>query len=98
MIHWLKRQHGKVLSEDEPMTVEDYAAAYKMQGESVLAADMLSRLNDLFYGQWLVLHVPFENINDFYEPIKEQLNWSQRSTILRHVSAQQTSSGCKGLA
>ena len=73
VIHWLKRQHGKVLSEDEPMTVEDYAAAYKMQGESVLAADMLSRLNDLFYGQWLVLHVPFENITDFYEPIKEQL-------------------------
>lgn len=26
---------------------------------------MLSRMSDRFYGQWLVLHVPFRSIGDF---------------------------------
>jgi hypothetical protein len=30
---------------------------------------MLSRMNDKFYGQWLVLHVPFVKLSDFLLPV-----------------------------
>ncbi|MCR9130895.1 MAG: hypothetical protein NXI12_15425, partial [Alphaproteobacteria bacterium] len=46
----------------------EFAAAYKMQGEKVVAADMLSHFNDRFYGQWLMLRVPFEDPSDFLLP------------------------------
>lgn len=44
-----------------------------MQGEKVVAAECLSRLNDVFYGQWLMLHVPFKSPEDFLEPIQEKV-------------------------
>eukprot|EP00971_Amphidinium_carterae_P325537 6455862-Amphidinium_carterae.1 len=60
---WLKRLCKKEFADSA------FAYAYKVQGEAVVAAEsaaeMLSRLNDLFYGQWLVLHVPFVMIKDF---------------------------------
>ena len=33
---------------------------------------MRSRLSDRCYGQWLILHVPFKAINDFYQPIVDE--------------------------
>ena len=39
--------------------LQEFAREYRMTGEKVVAADMVSRLNDKFYGQWLMLHVPF---------------------------------------
>lgn len=38
-----------------------------MAGEKVVAADMVSRLNDKFYGQWLMLHVPFTDPEWFFQ-------------------------------
>ena len=47
------------------MPLEDFAANFPMQGEAVVAAETLSRLSDRFWGQWLVLHIPFTCIDEF---------------------------------
>ena len=47
-------------SSAQDCTLEEFAAAYKMRGEKVVSTDMLSRLNDRYYGQWMSLNVPFE--------------------------------------
>ena len=41
-----------------------------MEGQKLVAAECLSRLNDNFYGQWLMLHVPFKRPEDFFEPMQ----------------------------
>ena len=67
---WLVDLHTRA---DTRKGLEDFAADYCMQGEKVVAAACLSRLNDLFYGQWLMLHVPFATPQDFFEPIADRL-------------------------
>ena len=42
---WLKKLHAKDAS---GLRLEEFAARYKMQGEKIVAAEMLSRFNDLF--------------------------------------------------
>ena len=44
-----------------------------MQGEKIVAAETLSRLNDKFFGQWLMLNVPFNEPSDFYSHCADQL-------------------------
>ena len=44
-----------------PQSLATFAAGYEMQGEQIVAADMHSRASDTFYGQWMMLHVPFRN-------------------------------------
>ena len=39
-----------------------YANAYAPQGEKLVAASSYSMLNDRYYGQWVVLHVPFRDV------------------------------------
>ena len=48
-----------------------FASAFKTQGEKAIAAMMNSRLNDKFYGQWLVLRRPFNRLEDFEEDAPE---------------------------
>jgi len=48
-----------------------FASAFKPQGEKAIAAMMNSRLNDKFYGQWLVLHCPFNRLEDFEQDAPE---------------------------
>ena len=55
------------------MKLEDFAADYKMQGEKIVAAETLSRLKDKFFGQWLMLNVPFREPSDFYSHCADQL-------------------------
>ena len=43
-------------------TLEDFANAYRPQGEKLIAAGMNSMLSDKYFGQWLVLHRPFRNL------------------------------------
>ena len=60
----------------EPLAkIQEFARAYCMAGEKVVAADMVSRLNDKFYGQWLMLHVPFKDPVWFFKnpAVREQL-------------------------
>ena len=47
-----------------PQSLATFAASYNMRGEQVVAADMHSRASDTFYGQWMMLHVPFRNPDD----------------------------------
>ena len=47
-------------------TLEDFANQFKPQGEKAIAAMTNSRLNDKFYGQWLVLNCPFQQLEDFH--------------------------------
>ena len=60
---WLKKKHKDEAAEGMPL--EDFAANFPMQGEAVVAAETLSRLSDRFWGQWLVLHIPFTCIDEF---------------------------------
>ena len=70
ILKWLKDKHTESQS---PCSLEHFAANYRMAGEKLVAADMLSRLNDRFYGQWLMLHVPFRSPMEFVQPVEEQL-------------------------
>ena len=63
--HWLKKKHEKSGS---AASLEDFAAAYTMQGEKVVAAETLSKFNDRYFGQWLLLHVPFRKATDLCLP------------------------------
>ena len=60
--NWLKKLHKRM---DPETPLSEFAAAYEVQGEKVVAAEMNSRLSDRFYGQWLVLHCPFDSLADF---------------------------------
>ena len=64
ILAWLKKAHAKAAT---AASLEDFAAAYKMRGEKLVAADTVSRLNDHFYGQWLILHVPFRRLEDLMD-------------------------------
>ncbi|CAE8608166.1 unnamed protein product, partial [Polarella glacialis] len=62
---WLLELHRKSGS---TASLAAFANTYKMQGEKIVACDMVSRMNDKYYGQWLVLHVPFSSVTDFVKP------------------------------
>lgn len=47
--------------------LEEFAIEYKCQGEKAIATMTNSRLNDKFYGQWLVLHCPFQRLEEFQD-------------------------------
>ena len=53
---WLKAQWR---SAGQPDTLQNFANAYRPQGEKAVACGVGSRLRDKFYGQWLLLNVPF---------------------------------------
>ena len=68
IVKWMKQKHKRAVNTEE--TEDDlgtFADAYKMFGEQLVAADMLSWRNDKHRGQWLVLNVPFKSLSDFAE-------------------------------
>lgn len=58
---WLQTAHHL---RGQGQSLEEFVASYKMKGEKVVAIDYLSWLNDRRYGQWLVMNVPFRNLQD----------------------------------
>ena len=50
------------------MSLEQYAAEYQVQRAKVVAASLNSR--DVFHGQWLLLHFPFD---DPWEFVREDI-------------------------
>ena len=46
-------------------SLEQFANDVAMDGEKIVACEMGSRLKDRFYGQWLVLFVPFRDLAEF---------------------------------
>ena len=75
IIDWLRKKYEQSGKE---CSLEVFAEQYIMQGEKVVAARTLSRLNDKFYGtkkkigQWLVLHAPFKKLEDLEDPVVEE--------------------------
>eukprot|EP00973_Karenia_brevis_P046357 6428232-Karenia_brevis.AAC.1 len=49
----------------QPLSLEEYAKQYVTRGEKAVACLMHSRLSDTFYGQWLLLHIPWRHVSDF---------------------------------
>lgn len=62
---WLQKSYKKFGAPGQSM--EAYANNYQTNGEKVVACGMGSRLRDKFYGQWLVLNVPFRRMAAFME-------------------------------
>ena len=67
---WLRQAHRAVCRQAEeagetPPTLEDFANDYTMQGEQLVAAEYLWRLNDGYFGQWCMMHWPFRSLSVF---------------------------------
>ena len=73
---WLRQLHKKMSKKrpreedagEEATRFHRFANQYKLRGEQVLAADYLWRLNDDYYGQWLMMHYPFRSLDAFDVP------------------------------
>ena len=53
--------------------LEDFANNYISQGEKLVAACVYSMLNDRYYGQWVVLHVPFRQLAELERGVEHDL-------------------------
>ena len=62
---WLRRKWE--LAKDGS-SLEAFANEYVVDGEKIVACAMRSRLSDAFYGQWLVLNVPFRCVEELLLP------------------------------
>ena len=51
----------------------EYANAYVPRGEKLVAASTYSMLNDRYYGQWVVLHRPFRDIEELQAAVAGEL-------------------------
>ena len=56
----VRRRHKAEAPEE---SLVDFANEMEPRGEVMVAAKTLSRYSDPFYGQWLVLHVPFRDLD-----------------------------------
>ena len=61
IVQYLKKAYAKQAESES--SLEEFARVYKPQGEKLIAAATVSRLRDLYYGQWMALHVPFRSLN-----------------------------------
>ena len=62
IIHFIKRLHKK--SDTAEDDLEEFANGYTMQGEKLLAVAMVSRLRDLYYGQWMAMNMAYRDLDD----------------------------------
>eukprot|EP00438_Fugacium_kawagutii_P012731 Skav203736 [mRNA] locus=scaffold68:197214:199967:+ [translate_table: standard] len=69
-------------------TVEEFANQFTMEGQQVVAAEFLWRLNDHYYGQWCMMHIPFRSMDVFKVKRVEDLvplryRWLATAVVLR---------------
>ena len=62
VIQYLKKAHAEQAAPRQ--SLEDFARAHRVRGEKLIAASLVSRLRDLYYGQWMALNVPFQSLGD----------------------------------
>ncbi|CAE7536493.1 pif1 [Symbiodinium sp. CCMP2592] len=55
------------------MPLKDWINVHPADGQTLVASVMYSHTNDRHYGQWLLLNVPFRNIDDLWHPQAELL-------------------------
>ena len=68
---WLRRKwkaECRILPEDARPSLEEFANEYVVQGEQLVAVEYLWRLNDVFYGQWCMMNLPFRSLDVFDLP------------------------------
>lgn len=51
--------------DNEKLDLWEFANQYQMRGEQVVAVEYLWRMNDAYYGQWLLLNYPFRDTTVF---------------------------------
>eukprot|EP00971_Amphidinium_carterae_P130373 2582834-Amphidinium_carterae.3 len=65
IISWMKKMHATYLQETEdtePQSLKEFANSCPMRSEKLVAASMVSRLRDEYYGQWMVLNIPYQSM------------------------------------
>ncbi|CAE7433851.1 unnamed protein product, partial [Symbiodinium sp. CCMP2592] len=67
ILQWVRRKH-KATEPAGADSVEEFARSCPARGEKAVAAACVSRLRDRYYGQWLALHCPFAQLDDFFVP------------------------------
>ena len=87
---WLQALHKK---DNSGVSLNNFARNYRMRGEQIVSAAVYNRYNDNFFGQWLVLNVPFENIQDL---MKEEITECVPEDIMFFANALKTENedGC----
>ena len=88
--NWLKKLHA---ADSQGRSLEHFAREYTCRAEVAVSAEMYSRFNDKFYGQWLVLHVPFLSIDDFApgdsSPVPPELQFFAAALANSHPAARE---------
>ena len=74
------------------VSLNEFVQNYKGKGEKLVAADMMSRTNDKFNGQWLMLHVPFEHPDQFLNDevdrlVPKEYRYLAMAVLCRHPVA-----------
>ena len=64
---WVKRAY-KALPDNSAATLSEFANNTTPRGQIAVAVQYLWRLNDAFYGQWLLMNVPFRSLEEFEFP------------------------------
>ena len=62
---WVRQKRIKQGSAE---TLEDFANGCEMEGEKLIAVEMVSVFNDRYFGQWLALRSPFRSLEDLLHP------------------------------
>ena len=89
---WLRQKHRAHVSAAAAAgapadSLEDFANKYPMRGEQLVAVEFLYRLNDMYYGQWCVMHLPFRSMAFFDAPavrdrVPERYRWFATALLL----------------
>ena len=69
---WVRQDYKALPEENKPATLAEFANKTLPRGQIAVAAQYLWRLNDAFYGQWLLMNVPFRNLQEFHFPELEE--------------------------
>jgi energy-coupling factor transporter ATP-binding protein EcfA2 len=66
---WLQKRYAAAVKEGETsMSLATWASNARCLGETMTAAMYLSRYNDRYYGQWVLMLVPFRSMADLWRP------------------------------
>jgi hypothetical protein len=81
-----KAQYRKV-PEDQKPSLERFANDYVVRGEQIVAAGYLWRMNDEYYGQWSMMHIPFRTLEAFkvqevIDKVPDRYRWFATALIL----------------
>ena len=89
----LKRRYKQAMLDrrgedsDDREDLETWVAAAPTLGESLTASMYLSRYNDRYYGQWLLMNVPFRSLDDLWRPeadlVPDHLRFQALTMLLR---------------